>query len=73
MTTRIIQGVKLDVISPSFYTVADRPQLEISFVGDCWLLFCDDASLDTPIYEQFPSLADAVSIVSQAWRNVGLL
>jgi hypothetical protein len=73
MTQRTINGVTLDVISPSFYTVSGKPQLEISFVGDCWLLFCDDASLDGPIYHQAGSLAEAVAPIAQAWKNCGLI
>lgn len=73
MITRTIEGVQLEVISPSFYTVVGKPQLEISFVGDCWLLFCDDATLQSPIYHQADTLAAAVAPISQAWRNCGLL
>lgn len=73
MLTKTIEGVQLEVISPSFYTVVGKPQLEISFVGDCWLLFCDDASLGDPIYHQTGTLAEAVAPIAQAWRNCGLL
>jgi hypothetical protein len=73
MIHRTINGVSLDVISPSFYTVTGKPQLEISYVGDCWLLFCDDATLENPIYKEFPRLEDAVAVVSQAWRSCGLI
>ncbi len=73
MVRKNINGVQLDVISPSFYTVTGKPQLEISFVGDSWLLFCDDATLNEPIYVEFDSLADAVAPIAQAWRNCGLL
>lgn len=73
MVTRTIAGVRLDVISPSFYTVSGKPQLEISYVGDVWLLFCDDATLDSPIYHEAASLAEAVAPIAQAWRNCGLI
>ena len=73
MITRTLNGVRLAVISPSFYTVDGYPHLEISYVGDTWLLFCDDATLQNPIYEEFPSLAAAVAPIAQAWRNIGLL
>lgn len=71
MLSKTVQGIKLDVISPSFYTVSGYP-LEISFVGDCWQLFCDDANRE-PIYAEFPSLDAACGKVAEAWRTCGLI
>ncbi len=63
MITRNHHGLAWRVISPSFYELVSHPCVDISFVGDQWMLHVprDDGS---PILEMFSSLDEAARIVS---------
>lgn len=62
MILRTLQGIPFRVISPSFYELASHPEIDISFVGDCWFLHVprEDGS---PAMQPFDSLDDAVAFV----------
>ena len=68
MITRTIQGVPFRVISPSFYELASQPCVDISFIGDSWVLHCPDADGE-PLLRLFPSLDDAVALLALAIKH----
>lgn len=70
MTIRIIQGVAFEIISPSFYQLADAPRCDLSYLGDGWWLQCPDES-DQPRYQQFSSRDAAVAAIAQAYAEMG--
>ena len=65
MIQRIIQGVPFRVISPSFYELASHPDIDISFLGDQWLLHCPGETGE-PLLKWFPSLSEAAAMIAEA-------
>ncbi len=63
MITRTLHALRYNVISPSFYELASSPEIDISYVGDCWFLHVprEDGS---PAMQPFKSLDEAAAFVA---------
>ncbi len=67
MIQRTIHALTYNVISPSFYELACRPCIDISYLGDKWLLHVPDPDTGQPLLEPFKSLDDAARYVALAF------
>lgn len=65
MILRTLQGIPFRVISPSFYELASHPEVDISFVGDKWILHCP-CETGEPLLKWFPSRDAAVALIAVA-------
>lgn len=65
MITRTLQGIAFRVVSPSFYELAGYPEVDISFVGDCWFLHVPGEDGE-PRLRAFPTRDAAVEMVARA-------
>jgi len=73
--TRCIAGLRWDVPSPSFYRLAPEHTrdaiVDVSFVGDRWIIFLEDAGEVSTAY--FKTRDAALAMVEQAFRNEGVI
>ena len=65
MITRTLHGVPFRAISPSFYVLASHPEVDISFLGDQWLLHCPGSDGED-LLKWFPSLSAAAAMIAEA-------
>lgn len=65
MITRLLHGLPFRVISPSFYELASHPEIDISFVGDQWMLQWPDQAGE-PVIVCYPTLDECAGVIAEA-------
>jgi len=72
MTTKTVSGVVYEIISPSFWQLKGYP-VDISFLGDKWLLACPANEPGETLFRYFPTREEACAMISQAFIARGVI